>query len=1589
MNKMPLELEPIAKINISKRSFEDICIIDWSRCLFCQKKDKSDVVSSRKKIKRGRPQHSKLKSEYAESTAAGILSVKEAFEIRISYSQDKENDPLLARLVNVVDDLELHAPVWHKECRNNFTNKTTLARLKSKHSVKENKDEKPVCRPASYKPLLGCPTPSPLPEPNLSGNVLIPNKWNKCLFCQKFKREVIHQLQSMDTCRTIFQGLEYYPDTRSWLNVNSPEELLSAKALYHMGCFRKFKYSLDGLKKSTLQTGTGDQKDAFEMLTEKLDEGLKRGSVYSIDQVTCQYNNLLRSVGQKNETDTMYPRQKLKQKLEKHYGDSVQFVRQQSANEPMLLLSSSIPSEKIIHTLVSHDQEIMETVHELGKEKKDSDLELYMLGTMIRNEILRIPNHTSYEGLDEEHARQMIPDSLFQLLDVIFGNSTASDTSAASLTKILSIGQDVVAAVGKRTPKHISLGLTIHQATRSKLLIQLLHGAGHCTSYETIERIDTTIAEKQLENFRSHEVVIPEQLNSNQFVLFAADNIDILEHTVDGRGTFHATQMAAFQRGPQRIEEESMPPINRNRVLKDVPPSFHALTPSGMPSSHPQPIFSSKEDTIPEFPDLPDLKGKDLLWCFSRMKADNHLPGWTPFNKKISVASPAVTTVAVLPLILAPAHEFDTVWTVINRSRKISQQLGQPYSVVTFDEALYWRAKELIWHHKCSDAIVLLGGFHMAMNFSQVIGQHYKESGLEDILIESGILSGAVVAQIMNGKAWNGTIRTHKLMFEALWRVFWKSFTEWGTIMGIAIPDISISVNMATAFLSDDPDKLQNSLEDLSSQLEHLPLLFQKFEEQNSSNPTFIYWLNYMKMVCVLLNFIRAEREGDWNSHLTSVKQMLPWFAIYDHRNYFKWGSVYLKDMLELPLTAINVHKEFLAGNFVVKWSENHFNQVAVDQALEFVNRAGKVSGGLVGITREDSARDRWSLTYNIRADISHKTYSMFGLNETVAGHWEDGEERNSMDETCICKLVEMLSLHDVFGRQSTQLRCITTEDIAPASVKKDLLSAYHRGRDAVEELYKTRLSVNPAVPFDATVHKHSTKTMANKNEGDPSTATPKPPKSEATKIVRRLLVATNSGRKVDLRKMLQHELTPVPLALACEDGTLRPPIGKSELTQIVAEGFEQKALPASSMSTCTVIDGMALVQGIGRPKELTTFGDLGNTFCQSVLTTLSRSTRVDVVFDHYQASSIKEGTRVRRRGSRLPIRRVISSDATPLPHQWNAFIDMVENKADLCQFLSRKICTLADRLPDNKVLVTGGGFENSREVWSSSDMDLSALQGTHEEADTRILLHAKHACLQGYQRLIVCATDTDVLILLLHFRSRLQSMQEIWMRAGTRSKRKIYPIHNIATALGESVCTHLPAFHSITGTDTTSKFHGHSKKSGWKVFKTNPGQLARLGTDITLQESEMKAFERFVVSMYAPSSKAKGVSELRAEFFHKRSIENLPPTSDALGQHVLHAHYQASVWKQAINTEPTLPTLLESGWNQVDGKLIPTLMTIPAKPTTSSELVECSCSTQCSRGNCSCRLLQTCCTLACKCKGDCLNPWNTSLTSSGTNAED
>lgn len=83
-----------------------------------------------------------------------------------------------------------------------------------------------------------------------------------------------------------------------------------------------------------------------------------------------------------------------------------------------------------------------------------------------------------------------------------------------------------------------------------------------------------------------------------------------------------------------------------------------------------------------------------------------------------------------------------------------------------------------------------------------------------------------------------------------------------------------------------------------SPQLETLSKGIEEFAEQKSAKRgTFSFWLTYIEMVEILLLFIRATRENNWDLHLSTVRSMLPWFFVADRVNYARYGSVYWLEM--------------------------------------------------------------------------------------------------------------------------------------------------------------------------------------------------------------------------------------------------------------------------------------------------------------------------------------------------------------------------------------------------------------------------------------------------------------------------------------------------------------------------------------------------------------------------------------------------------------------------------------------------------------------------------------------------------------------
>ena len=131
----------------------------------------------------------------------------------------------------------------------------------------------------------------------------------------------------------------------------------------------------------------------------------------------------------------------------------------------------------------------------------------------------------------------------------------------------------------------------------------------------------------------------------------------------------------------------------------------------------------------------------------------------------------------------------------------------------------------------------------------------------------------------------------------------------------------------------------------------------------------------------------------------------------------------------------------------------------------------------------------------------------------------------------------------------------------------------------------------------------------------------------------------------------------------------------------------------------------------------------------------------------------LKNQTRQKRgNGCRIKV-----DNDTIIPSNWKAFLSCDENKDSLFKLLA---CASQElQLPAQKLVIATQG-ENAISYPIS---DMSGLVCSHEEADTRLLFHAFHAYKQGHRKLMVCATDTDVVVIAIAVASVLENC-EIWV---------------------------------------------------------------------------------------------------------------------------------------------------------------------------------------------------------------------------------
>ena len=306
------------------------------------------------------------------------------------------------------------------------------------------------------------------------------------------------------------------------------------------------------------------------------------------------------------------------------------------------------------------------------------------------------------------------------------------------------------------------------------------------------------------------------------------------------------------------------------------------------------------------------------------------------------------------------------------------------------------------------------------------------------------------------------------------------------------------------------------------------------------------------------------------------------------------------------------------------------------------------------------------------------------------------------------------------------------------------------------------------------------------------------------------------------------------------------------------------------------------------------------------------------------------------------------------VPSNWRNFLRHNDNKTDLFHFLADKIALMTVA---NMVVVTKGP-----DVLSISEINLDSLDKCfHEEADTRIFVHARHATEEGSKTIMIKANDTNILVIAQSIFPSLQDLglQQLWVTFGHGQSLRWIGVHDLYNHVGPEKTKGILFFHAFTGCDTVSAFRNKGKKTAWQTWDVFPEAspiFAKLSQyPPILDDGDLEILERFVVLMYDRSSTVASVDEARFDMFARkqRPYEAIPPTKAALLQHAKRAAYQAGcILGQSTQPQPKAENPADWGWKKVGEEWQVYWTAISPLAESCQQLAKCGCKSGC-QGRC------------------------------------
>jgi len=1357
-----------------------------------------------------------------------------------------------------------------------------------------------------------------------------------CLFCGDETNTADHSFVKVELTQQIHDKAVALGEGRI-VALLAEGDLIAIKAKYHRNCYIMFTRRYDAICKQDTASenlNVTPENELFEFIEEEIARGR---TIFALQDLTDMMTEKLEQHGIQKTVN----RTRIKESVLEHFPN----LTEEKGIRDRVFIICSTTARKIISAAAQTPDEEAHT--------------LLMAASILRKAVLDHDTAFRFDGLFpygcEESSVPQHMKYFFRQLLVGPKSSPEQDNSR----KILSVSQvamlnmsSLSANLNCEPPLAVFLALKLHSQTRSKKLVELLHKYALSLSYKKVLSIEVSFALAIADQIRNNaDIVCPTNLRQHIFTVAALDNLDHNPTSRTANSSFHGTGISVFQFPSSQkpgLDQERLrinlhnpgagssgpilprsytfvPPVGRNLVtqppIKDAQPV--ATSSFDEEKQHEQAWMTAVHDTL--YVDSDTEEGTPAMWSsFHAARSD-------------AVGQHEKGIEALLPLFHEKAATPEMIRHGMYLVKKTTEHLN-PHQVPVFvvDQPLYDLAKKMQWTLPDifgeDKFVVMLGGLHIEMALWSTMGDLLRGSGWPEALKEAGLVKTESAAT-----------------------AFLKASNVMRTRYVHQVTVVVLEILLKRAY---EHSGAEISLEDW-------------VKVACKESPTFQFWLLVQKYQQIIFIFIRAHRERKFELMVTTLRKLAPLFFALDHQNYARWIPILIRDLEALP---DSIKVEFEKGHWTITRSNRRFSSLPIDHAHEQANKRVKGVGGIIGLTENPDMLERWMVT---GPEISRVVDDFTRVNDNDD---EDDEELHHHEEQFASQhrfqrhakdLTDvLLSKGNPFEEASEDLVTLDNKVCESADAAVSVRKVESVGQDQYKKFRENVLDSNNTL-LTAPI-KRNNLLLFHEKKGQKKTPIKRRVqhfKHHAELYGKAFVVLDSRGG--DLEEFFRHESSPYPPVLSSE-GSLNC-CTKSDLLVYILEASTRSAISvdeellAPDVYDFIVIDGGALIHALpGTTVQGKTFDSyFDKVFCPRVLHDLRRSTRVDIVWDQYRALTIKGGTR-EKRGTGT--RQRVSGNAK-IPGNWQQFLANVDNKKELFSFLSAKITE--GHFPDDKdVYITAG--DQVHHIGNSPPMD----QCNHEEADTRVLVHLLHA-LQTSSLGMVYTGDTDVVVILLsnfHHIKALNPASEIWISFKAGKTTRMISLNTIATNLGTTTCKAMALFHAFTGSDSTSSFKFKGKRYCCKLMHEVPSLMAEFAaivdTPFQISPRLKEVARNFVCRLYLNElNEDNDVDLLRMRVFSQktRDVERIPPTSDALDQHLKRSVFQASIWTTAHTPMMPVNNPTNYGWKEEEGKLLPTWTTLPLAKDVFKLDVKCTCTSACSK--CKCTRAKLKCTRLCKCK--------------------